>query len=114
MWITNPLSCVDGPRFARSFEQRRLAKTEERSCVRPFGAADALAAGLDGMHGRALPSSRRALRAMTARSGPGPVCLPISPSVAAVLLAKGLARQPMAGARSGWLWLSMAPRVGAV
>src|SRR5882724_13670373 len=29
-------------------------------------------------------------RAMTARSVPGPVCLPISPSVAAVLLAKGL------------------------
>ena len=29
-------------------------------------------------------------RAMTTRSVPGPVCLPISPSVAAVLLAKGL------------------------
>src|SRR5258708_18054841 len=34
---------------------------------------------------------------MTARSVPGPVCLPISPSVAAVLLAKGLG-----GSADGW------------
>src|SRR6266550_2218316 len=45
------------------------------------------------------------LRAMTARSVPGPVCLPISPSVAAVLLAKGLG-----GSADGWRAIGLVVR----
>ena len=49
------------------------------------------AAGHDGILGRFSNHPDALWRAMTARSVPGPVCLPISPSVAAVLLAKGWA-----------------------